>query len=462
MYLFLSLIFMAAMFLRSTTSYRKILFGLIVAGLVNLLYCGWVLAFGEILAWTNQYKSILGTLGNPNFIGAFLGIFFSVFFAFVVAPGASKILRFSSLLILPVTAFETYQSHAIQGRVLIAGGTGLVGFFWLKTKLKHRWPLWCYSLTGLGVGILALAGALQIGPLTGAIYKTSVSLRGQYWIAGWNTGESHPFTGVGFDSFGDWYRRMRDVRAITLPGINTVVNTAHNVSIDIFAFGGWPLFLVYTAINLYVIVMIIRLARRTTSYDPIFVGLAVGWVCYFAQSLISINQIGLAIWGWLLSGLIIGYERVSLISDTDRMRKIGGDGSKKKQSDVNQVFGPGLTAGIAMVVGALLAVPPLSADMKWLSAQRSRSVSQFEQSLEPSYLNPQNSFKYLNSVKAFEDSNLTDLSHKYTLEALKFNPDSYDMWRALYLIKASTVEERDLAVQNMKRLDPLNPDVTAP
>jgi hypothetical protein len=255
---------------------------------------------------------------------------------------------------------------------------------------------------------------------------------------------------------------MRDVRAITLPGINTVVNTAHNVSIDIIAFGGWPLFLVYTAINLYVIVMIIRLARRTTSYDPIFVALAVGWVCYFVQSLISINQIGLAIWGWLLSGLIIGYEHISLKSDTDRMEKIGGASSKKKQSQMNQVFSPGLTAGIAMVVGALLAVPPLSADMKWLSAQKSRSVIQFEQSLVSSYLNPQNSFKYLNSVKAFEDSNLTDLSHKYTLEALKFNPDSYDMWRALYLIKASTGEERDLAVQNMKRLDPLNPDVTAP
>ena len=65
-------------------------------------------------------------------------------------------------------------------------------------------------------------------------------------------------------------------------------------------------------------------------------------------------------------------------------------------------------------------------------------------------------------MKAFEDSNLTDLSRKYTLEALKFNPNSYDMWRALYLIKASTTEERNLAVQNMKRLDPLNPDVTAP
>ena len=65
----------------------------------------------------------------------------------------------------------------------------------------------------LGVGILgfiALMGALQKGPLTKLIYKTSVSLRGEYWQAGWNMAKEFPLTGVGMDSYGDWYRRARD------------------------------------------------------------------------------------------------------------------------------------------------------------------------------------------------------------------------------------------------------------
>jgi len=53
------------------------------------------------------------------------------------------------------------------------------------------------------------------------------------------------------------------------------------------------------------------------------------------------------------------------------------------------------------------------------------------------------------------------LSHKYALEGVKWNPESYELWRLLYLIKNTTQEERDLAVLNMKKLDPLNPDVTA-
>ena len=39
--------------------------------------------------------------------------------------------------------------------------------------------------------------------------------------------------------------------------------------------------------------------------------------------------------------------------------------------------------------------------------------------------------------------------------------DNFDLWKVFYLIQASTTEEKALALENMKRLDPLNPDVTA-
>jgi hypothetical protein len=56
-------------------------------------------------------------------------------------------------------------------------------------------------------------------------------------------GNSHPLTGVGMDSYGDWYRRSRDAQALILPGPNTTTNAAHNVFIDVFAYGGYPLFI---------------------------------------------------------------------------------------------------------------------------------------------------------------------------------------------------------------------------
>jgi hypothetical protein len=68
---------------------------------------------------------------------------------------------------------------------------------------------------------------------------------------------------------------------------------------------------------------------------------------------------------------------------------------------------------------------------------------------------------YLNNIQTLEGSKLFDLSHKYALEAVKWNPEAFELWKVLYLIQESTPAEKALALENMKRLDPLNPDVTS-
>ncbi len=65
------------------------------------------------------------------------------------------------------------------------------------------------------------------------------------------------------------------------------------------------------------------------------------------------------------------------------------------------------------------------------------------------------------NIQNLEQSNFQSLARKYALEAVAWNPEAYDLWRILFLISESTPEEKNLAIQNMKRLDPLNPDVTS-
>jgi hypothetical protein len=117
----------------------------------------------------------------------------------------------------------------------------------------------------------------------------------------------------------------------------------------------------------------------------------------------------------------------------------------------------GLIGGI---IGLLIALPPLTADAKWRSAQLGRTVPALEDSMQANYFNPQNSMKFLTNIQTLEQSNLFELSHKYALEAVKWNPEAFELWKVLYLIRDSTAEEKALARENMKRLDPLNPDVT--
>ena len=60
-----------------------------------------------------------------------------------------------------------------------------------------------------------------------------------------------------------------------------------------------------------------------------------------------------------------------------------------------------------------------------------------------------------------EQSNFYDKSYKYAQIAVKFNPDYFDAWAQLYSLSNSTDAEKAQALENMKRLDPRNPDVLA-
>ncbi len=83
-YIFLASIFLSASMLVKTASFELISKALLFAGLINLIYCGWVILFGDFIGWNNPYGNILGTFGNPNFIGAFLGIFVSAYTAYAI------------------------------------------------------------------------------------------------------------------------------------------------------------------------------------------------------------------------------------------------------------------------------------------------------------------------------------------------------------------------------------------
>jgi O-antigen ligase len=220
--------------LNSSLAIQKVIKAFAFAGIFNVAYCLLSIAGIELIPWNNIYKTILGTFGNPNFIGAFLGIFAVLTLAFIFDKNQSRKIQLSGFILLSVTFFEILESNAIQGIVVFALGASIV--IWMKIRSTFTRSIVEYVyLSGVIVsGIFAVLGALQIGPLTKYIYKASVSLRGEYWQAAWNMGIQHPFTGVGMDSYGSWFRRARDTEGFLKPGANVTTNAAHNVFLDIF------------------------------------------------------------------------------------------------------------------------------------------------------------------------------------------------------------------------------------
>lgn len=456
LYLFLVLIFFTALSISQVEIFDKIIISLFISGFINVIYCLWVIFFGDFIGWSNPYGNILGTLGNPNFIGAFLGMFSSVIFTYIFSNIKNLRLVFSMILLQTLVVFEIFQSHAVQGRVLFVAGLCLNMFYFLRSRVKTIIPQFLFLGLVFTGFVIATLGTLQRGPLTDALYKDSVSLRGQYWYAGIQMGKANLLTGVGFDSYGDWFRTFRRSSALVRPGVDTVSNTAHNVLIDIFSFGGLGLLCSYMFLLGTVFIACIKFTKDYKDFDFIFISLFGAWLMYQLQSLISINQIGLSIWGWVLGGALLSYIRVKNLNEKTKMSL---KNPVKNYTSKNEVLTPQFKAGIAMVLGALISCPPLSADMKWRAAQESRNAAQLELSLKPGFFNPPSSFKYVTSVGQFEQSGLYDLAKKYSIKAIEFNPHNYESWRLFTLISSATELEKQIALKKMKNLDPLNPNI---
>jgi hypothetical protein len=196
----------------------------------------------------------------------------------------------------------------------------------------------------------------------------------------------------------------------------------------------------------------VKLTLIQKEFNFVKVGLIVAWICYQVQALISINQIGIAVWGWVTGGALIAYEYSTRNSISEGVSK----NNSRKVVKNNALISPQMLAGLGMVVGILVAIPPLSGDIKWREALKAQNADLVATALTPSYLSPSSSNLYFNATQIFEQNNLPVMAYKYGKLNTAYNPNYFDAWRLLYSLKNATAEDRKLARENMIRLDPLN------
>jgi hypothetical protein len=103
----------------------------------------------------------------------------------------------------------------------------------------------------------------------------------------------------------------------------------------------------------------------------------------------------------------------------------------------------------------------MSSDTRWFEATQSKDLTTFKKALVVDYLHPTNSQRIANAALILQNSNFPKEAHELILEGIKFNPDYFESYLLLYNLTSSTEAERKYAMQNMKRLDPNNPDVLA-
>ena len=450
-YLSLSFLFIASVVSASPGLLKKYAVSIVSSGTILAIY-GLAQSRGyDFYEFGNAYgTNVFGSFGNPNFQSAFMGITATVSLT-LATYSRTKIYFKVGLLSLTFLAIYNISLSSQQGYLNFAAGFAAATVIYLFTSRKQI--LGWVTLTCSGIsGFLVLLGILNIGPLAAKIYESSLLARGFYWRAAAKMLLEHPLFGVGMDGYGDAYLRARTTEIATYnAGISA--DTAHNIPLDIGSNGGFPLLIAYLSLVFLALISIIRIIKRATSFDVVLTTIVAAWVAYQAQSLISINQIGLGVWGWSLSGLIIGYELSTRTDSQQAHQKVvhRGKSPRTKISALALVL-----SFTATGIGAAIALPPYLSANKFYKALQSGDANLIEPA---AYLKPYDRTRFSYVAQILQENNLDSRAISVLRDATTIYPDSIELWKRWSTIPSAAPADVARAKAEIKRLDPFNPNL---
>jgi len=445
---------------------------LYIAGLLSAAY-GLIQFLGvDPAGWDIYASPVVGFLGNSDFQSAFLAIFATV----ALSQGfLGQSNRWPNFIIATSTMVIAYLTQAKQGLIAFIIGASILIFV---IAIKKNWKVVIgLYLTSAASGITLIAlGLKDLGPIGHIIYKSSLEARFYYWQAAIRAFKDNFLFGVGLDALGDYYGRYRTAEAVAWNTQPT--NAAHNIYLDYAANGG-IFFLVLNLILVgWVLKSFILVVIRDRNFNSEFIALFSGWVAFQAQSLISINQIGLAVWNWIISGLLIGYASNPKVVEakTPFHQKSRKRLSTNKEPQQSQLKSGALVGGfVGFVFMAIIVIPAYVGSAQYWDAMNSRDLKRVESA---AYIWPQDEYKYWsviltiggNASKIDESSpdpnpveiqkqidDLNGVALAINRDAVIDFPNSMHLWRLYAKNPLNSEPEIALAMRKIKELDPNNP-----
>lgn len=289
----------------------------------------------DFVSWSNPYNRMISTLGNPNFASALLAVFSVILIFGLYLESLSKIYKMISIIVILMSIFAIIASESRQGiLVLLFSSLFYLVIYVHKNKIKFSTSI---NLLSFLAFTFSVAGMLQKGPLTSLLYKDSVSVRGYYWRAGWEMFKANFFSGVGVDRYGAHFKEYREPGYALKYGFEIGSSNAHNVIIQLFSTAGILVGSLYLILLSYILISGLKLVYKTSGQEQkIILTLLAAWIGFVSQSFISIDNIGISVWGWLLGGLISGLNLNSKQDDWG-IKKVDFSNKNPKVVQINLI-----------------------------------------------------------------------------------------------------------------------------
>ena len=425
----------------------RLLKTLLLTAIPMTLYCLVQLSGNDPISWSSF--DTFGTLGNINFLSAFFGLSTITAFSILLMPKIESKWKALSLILILIDIPITWSTGSIQGIMMIVAGISIIILLKLSVAKSALLKVSTFSML-LVVGlVMTLFGLRNRGPLAALLFQPSVTFREDYMHAGWEMTLMKPFIGVGIDSYGDWYRQARGEISTLRTGPDRTANTAHNIFLDISSGGGFPLGLVFVSIFLYCAYRSLKFALSLKQFDPVFTGLFSTWVGYVVQALVSINQIGVGIWGFLLTGALLSYTHMN-----SKQESLASSDRKLSVKLKGKLLPPkiALLAFLGAFLGFSAAFLPLRADIEFKKSglgSLQDAIKSAEAMGAPIF------YMELTLERALKEQSASARDIAFSITAKQ--PRSYFAWLAIANLTNSSLSENEEANQRLKLLDPFNP-----
>ena len=333
---------------------------------------------------------------------------------------------------------------------LILSGFIIAGFFSIAIELiifswyKNKFLFGFMLLSGFISALFAILGMLNIGPMSGYLYKISVQSRGDFWRAAFNTANDNPIFGVGLDSFGDYSLKYRDAIAAN-HGFAEYTDNAHNFFLEYAATGGYLSAILNLLTTFFVLFAFVVMQKSIRKFDVTLVSLFSAWAAFQMTTIISPGNLVTMHWNAVISGAILGLAK--FVSPAQ---------SPVFKASESKLHNPALVSFIFGITALVIMYPVFSVDRMQLTGMQTGDANLV---IKATTSYPESTVRYSLIGQELLTSGLTQQSLELARAGIEFNPNSPGLWALILVNPNAQKDERLVAKERILELDPLNKEV---